>query len=110
MTGSYQEILGDLHNLFGDTNAVHVRLDPNGGYRIEHVVKGDTIKEVLEIVQYSSADLMHRLRRVVEESVRAGMISFEESGHFLHKYESGLMGYTYLERNTVPQSAPQAER
>jgi arginine decarboxylase len=98
MTGAYQEILGDLHNLFGDTNAVHVRLDPEGGYQIEHLVKGDRIKEVLDFVQYSAADLIDRLRRTVESAVRAGTISFEEAGHFLEKYERGLEGYTYLER------------
>ena len=99
ITGAYQEILGDMHNLFGDTNAVHVRLEPGGGYAIDHVVKGDTVKEVLSIVQYSSDDLTNRLRRTVEASVRAGTISFEEAGQFLLKYEQGLAGYTYLERD-----------
>ncbi|UCD30111.1 MAG: biosynthetic arginine decarboxylase [Planctomycetota bacterium] len=98
ITGAYQEILGDMHNLFGDTNAVHVRLDAEGNYHIEHVVKGDTIGEVLHFVQYSAEDLIHRLRRTVESAVRAGTISFEEAGHFLDKYERGLEGYTYLER------------
>ena len=98
MTGAYQEILGDMHNLFGDTNAVHVRIQEHGGYRIEHVVKGDTIKEVLEVVQYSAADLTNRLRKLVEDAVASGMMSLEESGQFLNKYESGMSGYTYLER------------
>jgi arginine decarboxylase len=98
ITGAYQEILGDMHNLFGDTNAVHVRILPEGGYRIEHVVKGDTVEEVLRFVQYSVEDLMHRLRQNVEAAVRSGTISFEESRHFLEKYETGLEGYTYLER------------
>ncbi len=96
MTGAYQEILGDMHNLFGDTNAVHVRLEPEGGYRIEQMVKGDTIQEVLRFVQYSPDDLTNRLRRTVEGAVRSGMISFEEAGQFLDKYERGLEGYTYL--------------
>jgi arginine decarboxylase len=99
ITGAYQEILGDMHNLFGDTNAVHVRLEPGGGYAIDHVVKGDTVKEVLSIVQYSSEDLTNRLRRTVEAGVRAGTISFEEAGQFVLKYEQGLAGYTYLERD-----------
>ncbi len=99
ITGAYQEILGDMHNLFGDTNAVHVRLDPNGGYHIEHVVKGDTVKEVLNFVQYSTDELTHRLRRMVEAAVRTGSISFEEAGQFVQKYEQGLAGYTYLERD-----------
>ena len=98
MTGAYQEILGDMHNLFGDTNAVHVRIDAGGGYVIEHVVKGDTIAEVLDFVQYTSSDLTHRVRRTVEQAVRSGLISFEESGHFLEKYERGLESYTYLTR------------
>ncbi len=99
MTGAYQEILGDMHNLFGDTNAVHVRLDPEGGYSIEHVVKGDTVKEVLNFVQYSTDELTHRLRKMVEAAVRAGTVSFEEAGNFIEKYELGLAGYTYLERD-----------
>jgi arginine decarboxylase len=98
ITGAYQEILGDMHNLFGDTNAVHVRIQPEGGYRIEHVVKGDTVEEVLRFVQYSAEDLLHRLRQNVEAAVRGGLISFEESRQFLEKYELGLEGYTYLER------------
>ncbi|HOW19201.1 MAG TPA: arginine decarboxylase, partial [Phycisphaerae bacterium] len=99
ITGAYQEILGDMHNLFGDTNAIHVRLDDEGGYRIEHVVKGDTVKEVLHYVQYSPQDLIDRLRRSVETAVRQNLISLEESGQFLEKYERGLESYTYLSRN-----------
>ncbi len=98
--GAYQEILGDMHNLFGDTNTVHVRIDPEGGYRIEHIFKGDRVKEILEFVQYSVRDLTSRLRRQVEGAVRAGLISFEESGKLIEKYEDGLDGYTYLERVT----------
>ncbi len=99
LVGAYQEILGDMHNLFGDTNAVHVRLDPNGnGYQIEHVVKGDTVEEILRFVQYSPGDMTAKLRQAVETAVRAGTISFEEAGMFIDKYERGLEGYTYLER------------
>lgn len=96
--GAYQEILGDMHNLFGDTNIVHVRADGEGNYHIDRVFKGDTIREVLEYVEYSADDLMTRVRQIVENAVRAGTISFEESGNFLDKYERGLDGYTYLER------------
>jgi len=98
ITGAYQEILGDMHNLIGDTNAVHVSLEESGRYRIEHVVKGDTVQEVLKFVQYSPTDLTHRFRQAVESAVRAGTISFEEAGYFVEKYELGLEGYTYLER------------
>jgi len=100
--GAYQEILGDMHNLFGDTNAVHIKLTPEGGYEVVHVVKGDTIEEVLEFVQYSAASMTSRLRRTVEAAVRSGTISLEESGHFIRKYEHGLEGYTYLARKPAP--------
>ena len=99
--GAYQEILGDLHNLFGDTNTVHIRLTPQGSYEIVHVVKGDTIEEVLGMVQYNPSSMTHKLRRTVENAVRAGTISLEESGHFIRKYERGLESYTYLARNPV---------
>ncbi|HJV66233.1 MAG TPA: biosynthetic arginine decarboxylase, partial [Geomonas sp.] len=79
LIGAYQEILGDMHNLFGDTNVVHVRLDAEGGYMIEQLVKGDTIKEVLQFMQYSSNDLSNRMRATVEAAVRAGTLSFEEA-------------------------------
>jgi len=98
LTGAYQEILGDMHNLFGDTNAVHVSLDENGGYRIEHVVKGDTVQEVLRYLQYSPGNLTHKLRQAIEQAVRAGTISFEEAGFFIERYERDMEGYTYLER------------
>jgi len=104
LTGAYQETLGDMHNLFGDTNVVHIRLAPEGGYVIEQLVKGDTIKEVLQFMQYSTNDLSNRMRTTVEAAVRSGTISFEEAGHFLEKYERGLQGYTYLERR-VPKPA-----
>ena len=102
LTGAYQETLGDMHNLFGDTNVVHIRLGPEGGYVIEQLVKGDTIKEVLQFMQYSTNELSNRMRKTVEAAVRSGTISFEEAGHFLEKYERGLEGYTYLERR-VPR-------
>ncbi len=96
LTGAYQEILGDMHNLFGDTNAVHVSIDDGMNYRVDHVVKGDTINEVLGFVQYSGEDLVNRLRNSVEKAVRAGRISLEESAYLLRRYEGGLNGYTYL--------------
>ncbi|MCK6457747.1 MAG: biosynthetic arginine decarboxylase [Phycisphaerae bacterium] len=96
MVGAYQEILGDMHNLFGDTNAVHVVVDDDGGYRMEHVVAGDTVEEVLRYVQYTAEDLIARLRRTLETSVREKRISLEESAAFLQRYERGMKGYTYL--------------
>jgi arginine decarboxylase len=97
LLGAYQEILGDLHNLFGDTNAVHVRLDDDGEVVIDEVIKGDTVREVLAYVQYSSEELTGRLRKDVERAVRGGKISLAESKQLLRFYETGLDGYTYLE-------------
>ncbi len=96
MVGAYQEILGDMHNLFGDTNAVHVNIADDGSYRIEHVVAGDTVEEVLRYVQYSSEDLVARLRRIVERAVREKRLTLEESADLLRRYERGMKGYTYL--------------
>jgi arginine decarboxylase len=97
LVGAYQEILGDLHNLFGDTNAVHVRLSDSGEVHLEHVIKGDTVREVLNYVQFSTDSLVSQLRRDVERAVREGRLSYEESGRLLRFYEEGLQGYTYLE-------------
>jgi arginine decarboxylase len=97
LLGAYQEILGDLHNLFGDTNAVHVSLDDNGDVNVDTVIKGDTVREVLAYVQYSAEELTARLRKDVERAVRSGKISLTESRQLLRFYESGMDGYTYLE-------------
>ena len=97
LLGAYQEILGDLHNLFGDTNAVHVLIDEKGEVVIDNVVKGDTVREVLAYVQYNADQLIHQLRGDVERAVRAGKITIHESRQLLRFYESGLDGYTYLE-------------
>jgi arginine decarboxylase len=97
LLGAYQEILGDLHNLFGDTNAVHVSLDEDGAINVDTVIKGDTVREVLAYVQYSADELMALMRKDVERAVRAGKLSLNESKQLLHFYESGLEGYTYLE-------------
>jgi arginine decarboxylase len=97
LLGAYQEILGDLHNLFGDTNAVHVSVDEDGEVNLDAVIKGDTVREVLQYVQYSADELVASMRKDVERAVRAGKISLEESRQLLKFYESGLEGYTYLE-------------
>jgi arginine decarboxylase len=98
LVGAYQEILGDLHNLFGDTDAVHVKLDGDD-YRVEHVVEGDSVAEVLSYVQYSKDDLMSRVRRAVELALRDKRITPAESGRLMRRYEEGLEGYTYLTVN-----------
>ena len=97
LLGAYQEILGDLHNLFGDTNAVHISIDEDGEVNFDDLIKGDTVREVLAYVQYSADQLTAQMRKDVERAVRGGMISLEESRQLLGFYESGLEGYTYLE-------------
>jgi arginine decarboxylase len=97
LLGAYQEILGDLHNLFGDTNAVHVNLEEDGSYTVDEFIPGDTVREVLHYVQFSAEKLIDRMRKDVERALRAGKISLKESREFLRFYESGMEGYTYLE-------------
>jgi arginine decarboxylase len=98
LVGAYQEILGDLHNLFGDTDAVHVKLDGDH-YRVEHVVEGDSVAEVLSYVQYSKDDLISRVRRAMEEALRERRLTPAESGRLMRRYEEALEGYTYLTVN-----------
>ncbi|HLJ48019.1 MAG TPA: biosynthetic arginine decarboxylase [Bryobacteraceae bacterium] len=98
LLGAYQEILGDLHNLFGDTNAVHVSLSDSGDVILETVIQGDTVREVLDYVQFSARMLLDAFRRDVESALREGKIGYEESGRLLRFYEEGLNGYTYLEQ------------
>ena len=93
--GAYQEIMGNLHNLFGDTNAIHIKLTPKG-YEIEHVVKGDTMKEVLSYVQYDSEDLIENIRRRTEQALQDHQITLQESQMLLQNYEQSLSQYTYL--------------
>jgi arginine decarboxylase len=97
LLGAYQEILGDLHNLFGDTNAVHVNLEEDGSYTVDEFIPGDTVREVLHYVQFSAEKLIDRMRKDVEKALRAGKVSLKESREFLKFYESGMEGYTYLE-------------
>jgi len=96
LVGAYQEILGDLHNLFGDTNAVHVTVD-GSGYSIDKIIDGETVAEVLEYVQYNSKKLVRTVETWVTASVKAGSITALEGKEFLSNYRSGLYGYTYLE-------------
>ena len=96
LVGAYQEILGDLHNLFGDTNAAHISVK-NGKYSIDQIFDGETVEEVLEYVQYNPKKLVRQLEQWVTKSVKLGKISLEEGKEFLSNYRSGLYGYTYLE-------------
>jgi arginine decarboxylase len=97
LLGAYQEILGDLHNLFGDTNAVHVSIDEDGEVNFDDYIKGNTVREVLAYVQYNADNLKESMRKDIERAVRAGKISLAESRQMLRFYEAGLDGYTYLE-------------
>ena len=94
--GAYQEIMGNLHNLFGDANAVHIQLTPSG-YHIEHVVKGDTMKEVLSYVQYDAESLVESIRRQTEAALQQNKITLSESQLLLQNYERSLSQYTYLQ-------------
>ncbi len=97
LVGAYQEILGDLHNLLGDTHAVHITIDDAGNYSVDEVIKGDTVREVLNYVQYSGDELLRAMRKTVEKGVKDQKLSLEESRVLLRFYENGLDGYTYLE-------------
>ena len=96
LVGAYQEILGDLHNLFGDTNAVHVSVTDNG-YEIDQIIDGETVAEVLDYVQYNAKKLVRTVETWVTSAVKSEIITAEEGKEFLSTYRSGLYGYTYLE-------------
>lgn len=96
LVGAYQEILGDMHNLFGDTNAVHISVK-DGTYHIDQIFDGETVEDVLDYVQYNPKKLVRQLETWVTKSVKQGKISLEEGKEFLSNYRSGLYGYTYLE-------------
>ncbi|GHT03209.1 biosynthetic arginine decarboxylase [Bacteroidia bacterium] len=97
LVGAYQEILGDLHNLFGDTSAVHISVNKDT-YQIEQIIDGETIADVLEYVEYSPKKLVRNVETWVTSSMKAGKITVEEGREFLSNYRSGLYGYTYLEQ------------
>ncbi len=99
LLGAYQEILGDLHNLFGDTDAVHVRVEEDGSYSVDHVVEGDAVDDVLNYVQYDRRALIEKVRRSIEKALRHENISLEESARLRRRYQQGLEEYTYLSRD-----------
>ena len=98
LVGAYQEILGDMHNLFGDTNAVHISVYEDR-YEIDHVIDGETVAEVLDYVEYNPKKLVRNVETWVTASMKAGKITPEEGREFLSNYRSGLYGYTYLEKD-----------
>ncbi|MBL7999955.1 MAG: biosynthetic arginine decarboxylase, partial [Candidatus Kapabacteria bacterium] len=97
LVGAYQEILGDLHNLFGDTNAVHIICNNDGSYSIDKIIEGETVEDVLDYVQFSGKKLVRTMEAWVSQSVKDKVISVPEAKEFLAIYRSGLYGYTYLE-------------
>jgi len=97
LTGAYQETLGDLHNLLGDTHAVHVELADNGRWRIDHVVEGETVRDVLAHVQYDTEDIRRRIRSDIEASLEANRITIDEGKALRRFLDDSLQGYTYLE-------------
>ena len=97
LVGAYQEILGDLHNLFGDTNAVHINVHKDG-YDIDQVIEGETVLEVLDYVEFRPKELVHNIKTWVNESIKAGNITADEGNEFIRNYQSGLYSYTYLEK------------
>ena len=99
LVGAYQEILGDLHNLFGDTDAVHVRMDEDGSYHVDHVVEGEAVHDVLDYVEYDRKDLIEKVRQTTETALRRGEITIEESTRLRRRYLQGLEEYTYLTRD-----------
>lgn len=98
LVGAYQETLGDLHNLFGDTNVLSIRLDGEGSFEIVNEIKGDTVEDVLSYVEYNTKDLRANFRKNAETAVRAGLISARERKEIMESFEEGLRGYTYYER------------
>ncbi|MBN2431190.1 MAG: biosynthetic arginine decarboxylase [Acidobacteria bacterium] len=97
LVGAYQEILGDLHNLFGDTHTVHISITGPNKYRIDKIVEGDTVREVLTYMQYTKREIMNMFRQAVEESIEKKRITIKESARIQKFLDEGMEGYTYLE-------------
>jgi len=96
LIGAYQEILGDMHNLFGDTNAVHITFNKKTNYKIDTVITGDATWESLKYVQYDSQEILKRVRNNLEKDVSLQKVSIEESSHFIELLDKTLQSYTYL--------------
>ena len=106
LVGAYQEILGDMHNLLGDTNIVHVDINKDGSPRLKHVERGEQVQEVLEHVDYHRGDLIKDLQRSLELALDEGRLSPEESTYLMTRFEAGLAGYTYLKRDESLSELP----
>jgi len=96
LTGAYQEILGDMHNLFGDTDAIHISIGKSGSYSVDHHVEGDSIYDMLKYVGYHKKELMEKLHQKIESAISNNKITREEAGWLLKNYSQALSGYTYL--------------
>ena len=98
LVGAYQETLGDLHNLFGDTNVVSISVNEDGSYKIQREVEGDSVEDVLSIVEYDLRAIKTRLKNITEDSISKGFITARERKTIFKTFEEGLRGYTYFER------------
>jgi arginine decarboxylase len=100
LVGAYQETLGEMHNLFGDTDAVHVKIYEDGGYTVEQVVEGDSVEEVIQYLGYDRRQLSEQVRLAAETAMREGRLTIEESALLRRRFEQGISGYTYLEQES----------
>jgi len=100
LIGAYQEILGDLHNLFGDTNTFHVSIQDDGSLKYEQIIEGENVSDVLDYVQFNADELAGRVSGFLVNYVETGNITQEEADNFLFLYKEGLNGYTYLLNST----------
>ena len=98
LVGAYQETLGDLHNLLGDTNVVSVRIDPDGHIHYTREIEGDSVADVLSYVEYEPKEMIRRMRAMAEQAVKDGNLTAKERRAVMDAYEGGLRGYTYFER------------
>jgi len=96
LVGAYQETLGDLHNLMGDTNVLHVRIGKDGLIEYSHEIAGDTVSDVLSYVEYDPREMIDKVRTIAEQAVRDNRITPEERREFMSAYENGMRGYTYF--------------
>ena len=97
LAGAYQEVMGNLHNLFGSTNAVHIRLAPGGSYQVDHVVRGDTNADVLEAMEHDPDLMLERLRLATEEAIREGRLAVSDARLLISHVSSSLQQSTYLQ-------------
>jgi len=100
MVGAYQETLGEMHNLFGDTDAAHVKVYEDGGYTVEQVVEGDSVEQVVQYLGYDRRQLSEQVRLAAETAMREGRLTIEESALLRRRFEQGISGYTYLEQES----------